>query len=271
MELRLSTEQLVCTARSEPGSYAFDDGLVLHIRSSIAPWRLRMQMTALKQNGDDDEELEPRTIELKIADEWVPVWRPLTAARSNRSVDRELRFAVRVTTGEALRAGKYEGKLRLGLEHPSGKRVPVQEVPLSVTVGTRAKHKWRGNRIYFHCGAGSSSQTALVEGTVEANAPLLLKLEVDEGCVGELPMVRKMYDYTPQGRPIPVEWTLKERRDRKNREPDIGAADDRWVAWRLRQTPGKSSYQLSCTIKPRSAQAPGEYMKSLTLSVVPEI
>jgi hypothetical protein len=196
---------------------------------------------------------------------------PLTAARGARPIHDEMPFAFRLNNTDHLAPGDYHGELLVGLEHPSGRCVPIQRVSVVITVGAAVLHRYTGNKIYMHYGMATEPKTATLRGYVDSDVPLWLMLSVEDGSVGELPIQRAMSSRAPQDAALPLEWMLRERGHRSTRPPDRGDYDEDGILWRLRATPGETEYELDCTAKPQSPQPPGDYGQRFTLTVVPEL
>jgi hypothetical protein len=69
---------------------------------------------------------------------------------------------------------------------------------------------------------------------------------------------------------LPVTWRLQEEGEEEEpREPDRNYRSGEQLAWRLRETPGATSYTLICRPETSVAQKPGDYAMRLKITLVP--
>jgi len=267
LRLEVLTEAMTCTAYGSPRVYAFEGSLRLRLDSPAAAWRMRMRSEDLVARSGHS--IPARAVQVRVGQEWLPLARALTVAHGGPARRIELEFPLRLATDEITPPGKYAGCLLIGVETPSGDRVPIQQVPLQVDVGARIRNSYRGNRIYFHFGIGARPLTATVNGRIDSEVPVCLVLSAEQGKAGELLMLRPMSSRTPAKAVLPLQWRLSERGTGPARPPDKEARDHSTLSWRLHSTPGKGEYELHCKARPQATQPPGDYGQQLTLTVVP--
>jgi len=253
-----------------PGTYPVEEPLRLRITSSHAGWQTAVKSTDLKNHKRSIRAGEVHL--LKDDGTTLPLhkFRKVVTHGPSGTTLLEIRLVLKTTSCH--RAGRYCGWIYISSRKPSGAKSPLIKVPFCVTVELRASHSYSGNRMYFHFGHAGEPLNGVVEGSVEADAPMHLVLSVQEGNIGAMPLLRKFGDTPPPpGTSIPLAWALREAGSADYDPPDCRSSDGKKISWRLRGTPGETDYRLRLTVAPDAYQPPGDYGMRVEVGLVPDL
>jgi hypothetical protein len=266
IHISVMPHEVLVNASMRPGTYPIAEPLHLQVASRAPGWYVQMYATNLKSKED---EISSEEIHLMTKQGTASLNQPQIVLETNQGGEVFPDVLLELRTTRRHKPGTYVGELFLMAGYLGWPPSEIIKLAFEAEVTCSISGSIQGNKMYFHYGLPGEHINATANGEIAADTDVSLSLSVMQGRIDSLPMLRSVSSQNRcEDSFIPLIWELRHN-GADWREPDNISFDGGEISWELAVDSKKVYYELQCSPRPDSAQAPGDYGMSIVLTVKP--